>query len=228
MHLTLSGILCKALKVEYQQQICAVKGSSVVFPCSFNFTGNQSVERVQWARPKPLLFGADSNSRGLSSRSKYTGDRSSNCSMRIDQVKQNDAGKYSVRIFMTKRKSFELVKVRSTLKVVDLRISVTKPKRSRTTEEGDSVSLTCMSACDGSNSSSVFTWFKDGELLHEGSVLHLSNVSTTSSGNYTCSLKTQPGTSSKAINIDVEREYRSKVQQITENTTETGPGSNKE
>ncbi|XP_054463923.1 B-cell receptor CD22-like [Anoplopoma fimbria] len=68
--------------------------------------------------------------------------------------------------------------------------------------EGDSVNLTCRNVCDD-NLSSAFTWFKKGEPIDEGPGLYLSNMSSTNSGNYTCSLKTHTGTVSGVINIDV-------------------------
>ncbi|XP_031168257.1 B-cell receptor CD22-like isoform X2 [Sander lucioperca] len=92
----------------------------------------------------------------------------------------------------------------STLKVVDLSISVTKPNGNRTTKEGDSVNMTCRNSCDGDNLLSTFTWFKNGEPITEGPTLYLSNMSYTNSGNYTCSLKTHTGTTSGVIHIDVE------------------------
>ncbi|XP_034567711.1 sialic acid-binding Ig-like lectin 14 [Notolabrus celidotus] len=207
----LAGVPCKTtstflpLKVEYQQQqICAVKGSSVVFPCSFNYTGPEGVKNIMWGHGKSKRFVSEINSREVTSRFKYIGDRHHNCSLQIDQVEQNDSGKYSVRIFLGRGKGFGPREGRPTLEVVDLNISINKPNGGGKTKEDDSVNLTCISACDGSNTSSTFTWFKDGELLNEGSVLHLSNMSITNSGNYTCSLKTQPGTASRVINIDVE------------------------
>ncbi|XP_051244876.1 B-cell receptor CD22 isoform X7 [Dicentrarchus labrax] len=83
-----------------------------------------------------------------------------------------------------------------------LNISMTKPNVNGTVKEGDSINLTCINSCD--DLSSAFTWFKSGEPFSEGPVLYLSNMSSTNSGNYTCSLKTHTGTTSGVINIDVE------------------------
>ncbi|XP_040917574.1 B-cell receptor CD22-like isoform X2 [Toxotes jaculatrix] len=71
-------------------------------------------------------------------------------------------------------------------------------------KEGDSVNLTCINSCDGGNFSSAFTWFKNGEPINEGPVFYLRNISSTNSGNYTCSLTTHKETTSGVINIDVE------------------------
>lgn len=84
---------------------------------------------------------------------------------------------------------------------------MTKTNGSQTTKEGDSVNLTCINRCEARDLPSAFTWFKNGAAIYEGSGLHLSNVSSANSGNYTCSLRMQAGTASGVINIDVEREY---------------------
>ncbi|KAE8283231.1 hypothetical protein D5F01_LYC18632 [Larimichthys crocea] len=89
-------------------------------------------------------------------------------------------------------------------KVVDLKVSLAKLSGSRSFKEGDSVNMTCTNSCDDGHRSSIFTWLKNGEPIHEGPVLYLSNISSTNNGNYTCSLKTQRATTSEVINIDVE------------------------
>ncbi|XP_030262345.1 B-cell receptor CD22-like [Sparus aurata] len=81
---------------------------------------------------------------------------------------------------------------------------MTRPLENRATKEGDSVNLTCINGCDGDHLSSAFTWFKNGKPTNEGPVLYLSNMSSTDSGNYSCSLKTHTGTASRVINIHVE------------------------
>nr|XP_046270199.1 B-cell receptor CD22-like isoform X2 [Scatophagus argus] len=209
MPLFLAGILCSTLKVEYQQQhICAVKGSSVVVPCSFHLSDNLTVKRVMWGHVKSHHFKghfiSGSNLRRVASRFQYVGDKQRNCSLKINQVDCDDAGKYAVRFIINKRKSLWPHNVSPTLKVVDLYILVTKSNENGTIKEGNSMNLTCMNGCDGDHLYSAFTWSKNGKPINQGPVLHLSNMSSTNSGNYTCSLNTHTGTTSAAINIDVE------------------------
>ncbi|KAM9393976.1 B-cell receptor CD22-like isoform 2-T4 [Pholidichthys leucotaenia] len=85
----------------------------------------------------------------------------------------------------------------------DLNITITKPNGCDTVKEGDSVNLTCIKSCNSSDHSN-FTWSKNGESIVQGPVLYLRNVSSTNSGNYTCSLKTHKGTASEVIHVDVE------------------------
>lgn len=75
-------------------------------------------------------------------------------------------------------------------------------------KEGESVNLTCNNSCDGGEGSSAISWFKDGEHINEGPVLHLNNLtSTSSSGSYACSLKNDPGTLSGVVHVSVGCKY---------------------
>uniref|UniRef100_A0A671YRE6 Ig-like domain-containing protein n=1 Tax=Sparus aurata TaxID=8175 RepID=A0A671YRE6_SPAAU len=207
------GVICKMWKVEYQRlQICAVKGSSVVIPCSLYHPDNLTVKRVMWGHVKShgskSYFISGSNFKKATRRFQYIGDEQHNCSLKIHQVESRDAGKYIVRLSEKNMKYMGSGIVRPTLKVysalLDLNVALTKPGGNEATKEGDSVNLTCMNGCDGDHLSSAFTWFKNGEPTNEGPVLYLSNMSSTDSGNYSCSLKTHTGTASRVINIHVE------------------------
>ncbi|XP_033501537.1 B-cell receptor CD22-like [Epinephelus lanceolatus] len=209
MPLFLAGALCSQWKVVYQQQhICAVRGSSVVILCSFYYADELRGKRFMWGIVKSnLLSGRFISGRNLgkfSSRFQYIGDKRHNCSLKIHQVEHNDAGKYAFTFITNSKEGKWPGPSGSTLKVVDLNILVTKPDGNRRTKEGDSVNLTCINSCDGGNLSSAFTWFKNGELINEGPVLYLSNMSTATSGSYTCSLEAHTGTASGVVNIDVE------------------------
>ncbi|XP_078126014.1 sialic acid-binding Ig-like lectin 14 isoform X3 [Sander vitreus] len=200
MPLFLAGVLCNTWEVVYQKQhICAVKGLSAVIPCSFYYPDKLKVKRVMWGQVISVR-----NLKKITTKFQYIGDRNHNCSLKIHQVEHNDTGKYTFRFTTNSKEGKWTGKEGSTLKVVDLSISVTKPNGNRTTKEGDSVNLTCRNSCDGGNLLSAFTWFKNGEPITEGPTLYLSNMSYTNSGNYTCSLKTHTGTTSGVIHIDVE------------------------
>uniref|UniRef100_A0A3P8RWU2 Ig-like domain-containing protein n=1 Tax=Amphiprion percula TaxID=161767 RepID=A0A3P8RWU2_AMPPE len=204
----LLGVLCNMWKVEYQQQhICAVKGSSVAVLCSFHRPDSQTVEKVMWGHVKaPDSKGrliVDSNSRKVSKRFQYIGDKHDNCSLKINQVEHKYAGIYTVRIIYNKKDSLPGYKPSPRLKVVG-KFFFFSENISEAVKEGDSVNVTCINSCDGGNISSVFTWFKDGESINEGPVLYLTNISSANSGNYTCSLKAHRGTTSRVVHINVE------------------------
>ncbi|KAM8723332.1 B-cell receptor CD22-like isoform 2-T2 [Acanthopagrus schlegelii] len=209
MLLFLSGAVCSEWNVEYHQQhICAVKGSSAVIPCSFYYPENVRVMRVMWCHEKSDIFDGtfvfESEMNETDTRFQYIGDKKHNCSFEIHNVEHNDAGKYTFRFITDTEKGKWTGPAGSTLKVVDLNVSMTRPHENRATKEGDSVNLTCINGCDSDHLSSAFTWFKNGEPINEGPVLYLSNMNPTDSGNYSCSLKTHTGTASRVINIHVE------------------------
>uniref|UniRef100_A0A671YTK0 B-cell receptor CD22 n=1 Tax=Sparus aurata TaxID=8175 RepID=A0A671YTK0_SPAAU len=207
------GAVCSEWNVTYHQQhICALKGSSVVIPCSFYYPKDLQVKKVMWGHERsniidgPFIFESEMNE--TDTRFKYTGDKQHNCSFKIQDIEHNDTGKYAFRFITDTEKGKWTGKVGSTLEVVDLNVSVTKPNVNDRTKEGDSVNLTCINGCDGDHLSSAFTWFKNREPINEGPVLYLSNMSSTDSGNYSCSLKTHTGTASRVINIHVEFELK--------------------
>ncbi|KAI9514818.1 hypothetical protein NQZ68_031008 [Dissostichus eleginoides] len=206
--LFLAGVFCNTCKVIYQQQpICAVKGSSVIIPCSFYCPEPLRVKEFRWVHAKSHLKGTliyGSNFKTAPKRFHFILDNRQNCSLKIHPVEQNDAGKYMFRFTTNPTELKWTRQVGSTLKVVDLKVSVTNPDGNRATQEGDSLNLTCTHSCDGGNLSSAFTWFKNGEHINEGSILYLSNMSSENTGNYICSLKTHTGATSGAIYIDVE------------------------
>uniref|UniRef100_A0A3Q1EBX6 B-cell receptor CD22 n=1 Tax=Acanthochromis polyacanthus TaxID=80966 RepID=A0A3Q1EBX6_9TELE len=189
------------------EHICAVKGSSVAIPCSFDYPVKERVQCVMWGHERndifsgPFIYDSELNT---SLRFEYTGNKDHNCSFKIHQLEHSDAGKYTFR-FITDSISGKWTGRRgSTLKIVNLTMIVTKPNEKETMKEGDSVNMTCVNSCDGDKHSSEFIWFKDGESIIEGPVLYLRNMSFTNSGNYTCSLKAHRGTTSGVIHIDVE------------------------
>ncbi|KAF3846318.1 hypothetical protein F7725_003396 [Dissostichus mawsoni] len=56
--LFLAGVFCNTCKVIYQQQrICAVKGSSVIIPCSFYCPEPLRVKEFRWVHAKSHLKG---------------------------------------------------------------------------------------------------------------------------------------------------------------------------
>lgn len=101
VNLSLLGVLCNMWKVKHQQRlICAVKGSSVIFLCSFQNPDNQTVRRVLWGHLQPATLKArliSSSLRTLFTRFQYIGNTHHNCSLKIHQVECSDVGRYFVR-----------------------------------------------------------------------------------------------------------------------------------
>uniref|UniRef100_A0A3Q3AB48 Ig-like domain-containing protein n=2 Tax=Kryptolebias marmoratus TaxID=37003 RepID=A0A3Q3AB48_KRYMA len=196
--LFLGGVLSNMCKVKFEQQhICAVRGSSVVILCSFYNSDRKTLNRFSWGHVKPnqtkarLISG--SKFRKVVEQFEFVGDGDQNCSLKIQQVEPKYAGKYFLRVANSKTRCINRSLM---LIVVDLKILLFSSNEDGTIKEGDSVTLSCTNSCDGDNPSSVFTWFKNGEPINEGKVLDFRNISFANSGNYSCSLKTQRGTTS--------------------------------
>uniref|UniRef100_A0A3Q2QEZ3 Ig-like domain-containing protein n=1 Tax=Fundulus heteroclitus TaxID=8078 RepID=A0A3Q2QEZ3_FUNHE len=185
-----------------EETMCAVRGSTVVFLCLFENTEKREIDRFMWGHT------TSSNIRLIlrhpghgSGRYEYIGDKERNCSMKVHKVERYDAGKYFFRFNMNKGCHTKQNPIQT---LIDLNVLVQNADGDEI-QEGDSVTLTCINSCDGHDASSMLSWFKDGKAIDEGPVLQLNNVSTEHSGNYTCSLKSQNGTTSAVARVVVER-----------------------
>lgn len=203
--LFLPGVLCtiSGWNVTYQlEQICAVKGSTVMIPCSFSHPEKQIVTRVMWTHNSDAFVGPftyDSNCNCNSPRFVDLCDKAHNCSFQINQLKFNDSGKYIFRFETTEEKWSGVGG--STLKVIDLISIITQ--RNGTIIEGDMVNITCKNSCDGLHNPSI-TWFKNGLYPIKGSTLSFNDISIQDSGNYSCNLNHTKGRLLKVFNINVE------------------------
>lgn len=116
------GALCSQWGVKYQRpDICAVKNSTVVIPCSFYYPDDQNVTRVMWGHGTytfhgPFIF--DSKGNNTLSRFQYVGDEQHDCSLKIHHAQLNDADKYAFRFTTDKEGGKWTGTDGSTLKVV--------------------------------------------------------------------------------------------------------------
>lgn len=83
------------------KNVCAVRNAAAVFQCSFTYPPGYIVKEVKWARGEhenfyygPFLFDTIKNK---SSKFEYIGDTIQNCSLKIHQAEQSDAGQYAFR-----------------------------------------------------------------------------------------------------------------------------------
>lgn len=89
------------------QDVCAVRGSSVVIFCTYHYpemvvNKNLTVEKVMWSQGRKQFFDGpfiiDSNSRThTGTKFEYVGNKVHNCSLQIHQVEQRDSGEYAFR-----------------------------------------------------------------------------------------------------------------------------------
>ncbi|XP_026228197.1 hemicentin-1-like isoform X2 [Anabas testudineus] len=173
---------------------CALKGSSVTFRCTYNYTAEETVLNHTWH--KGLLKGDIWTRVELSelssyhSRTEYLGDLHHNCSLAIHDVQDTDAGHYYFKFDTNKygRRSKGSVY----LSVTELSARV-HPQRVRA---GDTVTLECRTTCQLSS----VVWFKDGRPVAEPEF----QAKAEDAGNYLCVVEGRESLRSYPVALDVQ------------------------
>ncbi|XP_048876248.1 B-cell receptor CD22-like isoform X4 [Brienomyrus brachyistius] len=209
----LPGVLGSEWAVEYSgNPLCAIRGSTVVIPCSYKYENSFEVETVMWCHDDEycdkMAYVSHSSNTGISDafrdRAEYLGNKEKNCTLRIKNITKKDAGLYIFKFINKDNKLRWSGSPGTTLMVDELKVAMTPQKEGTGVSEGDSVNLTCgTDSC--SLSQSEFTWFKDNQQLPETqSTLHFSPVCTSHSANYSCGLKGNRQTVSESMNFSVK------------------------
>ncbi|KAG7470442.1 sialic acid-binding Ig-like lectin 10 [Solea senegalensis] len=198
----LAGVAAQTVK--HPRSVCAVKGSSVTLPCSFKpaiiFVVDEQefllqIVRVVWCKnhlicqsPTPTVY--DSESKTNDPRFLYLGDKRTNCTLQIRDVREEDNATFRFRMEAADVSGHFTKKTGVIVSVVDeseLRIESSSDDGVRS--EGQNIKLLCTSRC--STHQLNITWFRDGHALSEtGPALQLSALTAGDSGNYTCGSKT--------------------------------------
>ncbi|XP_074540475.1 uncharacterized protein LOC141801362 [Halichoeres trimaculatus] len=210
--------------VNYPPPVCAVAGSTLTILCTF--TSNSiiiqegkevqiRISRVRWCQnhlichgPTPSVY--DSLSlRSSDPRYRYLGDLQSNCTLQISNIKKKDEGTLRFRMEADKDMGHFTGQSGVSITVMEntqLRIQSSAGNRDVTV--GETITLSCSAAC--SFDQLEVTWFRGNHTLSEsGPVLLLSPLTAEDSGNYTCALRTNKGTSAP---------YRLRVKEEQEGT----------
>ncbi|XP_062279204.1 uncharacterized protein LOC133984005 [Scomber scombrus] len=203
--------------VNYPGSVCAVRGSTVILPCTFtprrSFTQNGrevplKIIRVRWCvnhlichDTTPSVY--DSSSPTANPRYKYLGDMTGNCTLQISNIQKIDSKTFRFRMEADDRAGHYTGQsgVNVTVTVVQrmfVLISLVLSSR-------DAGELSCTSVC--SFHQLEVSWFKDGNALPQsGPALQLGPLTAKDSGNYTCALTTDQRTTSLPFTVRVEKE----------------------
>ncbi|XP_035527874.1 B-cell receptor CD22-like [Morone saxatilis] len=174
---------------------CGLKGSSVEFRCSYNYTDGETVTNTAWhkggLKDKQWKRFKLSELPSYQNRSEYIGDQQHDCSLAIHDLQDNDTGYYYFRFDTGKygRHSKESVY----LSVTELISARVNPDRVRA---GDTVTLECTTSCQLPS----IVWFKDGRPLAKPEF----QAQTEDAGNYACALKGQESVLSDPVALDVQ------------------------
>ncbi|XP_051539523.1 B-cell receptor CD22-like isoform X2 [Myxocyprinus asiaticus] len=166
--------------------ICALKGSTVIMPCTYTYPPGYQIMKVFWTKTdfkeKHEEFPDLSEDPEYSQRIHYLGDKQKNCTLRLSDVRQKDSHMYYFR-FITDNygKSFGYNGV--TLDITDLQV-----ESPESVTEGDQASLTCKSTCDLTDRV-TFIWLKNTQILTErNNKLLLQSVRREDAGRYSCAV----------------------------------------
>ncbi|XP_068614850.1 carcinoembryonic antigen-related cell adhesion molecule 6-like [Brachionichthys hirsutus] len=244
VYLCLSGILADDWSVHLPSSpICAVVGSSVVLPCSYDYPqrSNGGKEEVQLSPQEGGHYKVLSemwcledsrcitpryvfHSSGIlldpsyHHRVEYLGrPGTKNCSLRISDVRQSDSGAY-VFYLVTSHPTQKMPEQRGVqLLVADSSTAVTvlsSPPRGIT--EGEALRLACCSPAAGPQAR--FRWYKgtSASVGHTGPVWSIGEATSDESGSYYCQLQTGHDVhNSTALPVDVEYSPRDTVVSVS-------------
>uniref|UniRef100_A0A8C9WK68 Ig-like domain-containing protein n=1 Tax=Scleropages formosus TaxID=113540 RepID=A0A8C9WK68_SCLFO len=193
----LSGVLgVKDWKVTYEKpHICALKGSSVTIPCSYQYPRGHRVNETFWTNeretnkePEDLKKNSEYHNRVT-----YLGDVFENCTFRIENVGERDSATYWFR-FVTDKVGGKWIGEPG----VTLSVTVSP---SGEILEGSSVTLTCNNKANPPVYR--YTWFKNGaEISQSGSQKNyytITNIRSEDSGKYRCVARNTHGTGTSEL-----------------------------
>ncbi|XP_070822567.1 cell adhesion molecule CEACAM6-like [Chaetodon trifascialis] len=173
---------------------CALKGSSVEFRCSYNYSDKEIVSKTAWFKGelKDGLWKRVALSSLLSyqNRTEYVGDLQHDCSLAIHDLQDNDTGHYYFR-FDTDAYGWRS-KGSVYLTVTELSATV-YPDSVRA---GDNVTLECKTSCQLPS----MVWFKDGRQIAKPEF----QAQGEDSGNYVCAIEGQESATSEPVLLDVQ------------------------
>ncbi|XP_066559249.1 B-cell receptor CD22 isoform X2 [Amia ocellicauda] len=221
--LLLPGVLGGSWAAWYQpDKICAVRGSSVVLPCSYDypatysgflgmFTYTYTVQTVMWChnnRETSYVYhsGGDSISPEYRHRAEYLGNKQKDCTLKIKDIRTADRGTYRFRFEISDNGGKWAGDTGVTLSVSELQVKMSPSGVNGAAREGDAVILTCDTGSCSSTQTQI-TWFKNGRPISHtqtpANTLRLNPVSHADSGDYSCAVREYRETRSQGFTVDV-------------------------
>ncbi|XP_049440337.1 uncharacterized protein LOC125893619 [Epinephelus fuscoguttatus] len=208
--------------VNYSHPVCAMKGSTVNLPCTFetleSYTENGkkvliTINRVVWCPNHLICQGStpsvyDSESNNNNPRYRYLGDKKGNCTLQITNLQEEDNAIFRFRVETNHAKATFAGKPGVKVNVTENIQMMIKTESDREVEErqrGERLTLKCSATCTFHQLE--VTWFRYGNALPEtGPTLQLGPLAAKDSGNYTCGLKNNNHTLSEPYSLHVKDE----------------------
>ncbi|XP_051560160.1 B-cell receptor CD22-like [Myxocyprinus asiaticus] len=185
--LMIQGIYSQKEDVIYNLlNICALKGSSVIMPCTYTYPPGIQIKKVFWTKTDVKVndeYPHLSDDPEYNQRIQYLGDKQQNCTIRLNDVTQKDSHEYYFRFTTDNLKIKWIGKPGVTLKITDLHV-----ESPESVTEGDTVSLKCKSTCNLTDRA-TFIWLKNTQSLTErNNKLLLQSVRREDAGRYSCAV----------------------------------------
>ncbi|XP_064813950.1 contactin-5-like [Oncorhynchus masou masou] len=185
----LSPAVCqKCWSVTYtHQSICALKGSTVDISCSYTYPSYHEIKQAFWFTKWSGLEAEDLSSvPGYEGHIEYLGDKESDCTLRITDLRLSDSAGYMFRFITSGGSEFSGSPVSLTVTDVVLEMYPTS------VSEGENVTLRCRTNCT-LDPITVYSWYKNGQPLPNSNtsspVYILFSVSSEDTGRYSCSVE---------------------------------------
>ncbi|XP_052384016.1 B-cell receptor CD22-like [Oncorhynchus keta] len=184
----LSPAVCqKCWSVTYtHQSICALKGSTVDISCSYTYPSNHEIKQAFWFTKWSGMEAEDLSSvPGYEGHIEYLGDKKSDCTLRITDLRLRDSAGFRFR-FITSGGMFSGSPVSLTVTDVVLEMDPTS------VSEGERVTLRCRTNCT-LDPITAYSWYKNGQPIANSNtsspVYILFSVSSEDTGRYSCSVE---------------------------------------
>ncbi|XP_030638754.1 sialoadhesin-like [Chanos chanos] len=195
--LSVTGIEKRCWSVTYNHEnICALRGSSVDLSCSYTYPAWHTVTTTLWFNKwqywvEPTDLSLDEDYEG---RVEFRGDKKSDCTLRIRDLRESDARNYKFR-FLTNQEGGKYSGANGvSLSITDLKVDIQYGSRKQ------SATLTCKTSCSLSNNP-TFIWYKNGQPLPDRYTQRtdLYYVNSVDDGSYSCAVKGFEGLRSPAV-----------------------------
>uniref|UniRef100_A0A674AP76 B-cell receptor CD22-like n=1 Tax=Salmo trutta TaxID=8032 RepID=A0A674AP76_SALTR len=170
------------------QSICALKGSTVDISCTYTYPSYHEIKQAFWFTKWSGKDAEDLNSLpGYEGHIEYLGDKKSDCTLRITDLRLSDSAGYRFR-FITSGEKF--AGSTFSLTVTDLQVKITTSMFSRW------VTLNCGTCTLTDNP--TYIWYKNGHKVKEDpSSLYSDYISDADS--YSCAVKGHENLHSPAV-----------------------------
>ncbi|XP_031667408.1 sialoadhesin [Oncorhynchus kisutch] len=177
----------KCWSVTYtHQRICALKGSTVDISCSYTHPSYHEIKQAFWFTKWSGRDPEDLSSvPGYEGHIEYLGDKESDCTLRITDLRLNDSAGFRFR-FITSGEKFSGSPVSLTVTDVVLEMDPTS------VSERENVTLRCRTKCT-LVSNTAYSWYKNRQPIPNSNtsspVYILFSVSSEDTGRYSCAVE---------------------------------------